>query len=59
MPATPLRYAEFGRPTEGVGVELPYVYLVWIKVVLVLYHACRWYSRYKAAHPEKKWLSYL
>ncbi|WP_207434920.1 DUF1624 domain-containing protein [Sabulibacter ruber] len=55
----PFGSLEFGRPKTGVGVELPYVYLVWIMVVLVLYPACRWYSRYKAAHPEKKWLSYL
>lgn len=55
----PFGTLEFGRPKVGVGVELPYVYLVWILVVLVIYPACRWYSRYKAAHPEKKWLSYL
>ncbi|WP_066509965.1 DUF1624 domain-containing protein [Rufibacter sp. DG15C] len=55
----PFGMMKFGRPEEGVGVELPYVYLVWMAVVLLLYPACRWYSRYKAAHPEKKWLSYL
>ncbi|GGK78422.1 DUF1624 domain-containing protein [Rufibacter glacialis] len=55
----PFGTLEFGRPKVGVGVELPYVYLVWVAVVLVLYPACRWYSRYKAAHAEKKWLSYL
>ncbi|MBC3538741.1 DUF1624 domain-containing protein [Rufibacter sediminis] len=55
----PFGTLEFGRPKVGVGVELPYVYLVWIVVVMVLYPACRWYSRYKAAHPQNRWLSYL
>jgi uncharacterized membrane protein len=55
----PFGMLEFGRPKEGVGLELPYVYLFWLCLVLALYPACRWYSRYKSAHPEKKWLSYL
>ncbi|MBC7893676.1 MAG: DUF1624 domain-containing protein [Sphingobacteriaceae bacterium] len=50
---------EFGRPRVGFGVELPGVYLIWAGVVLVLYPHCRWYGRYKAAHPEKGWLRYL
>ncbi len=35
------------------------VYLVWFGVVLVLYFPCVWYGKYKSAHPEKRWLSYL
>jgi len=35
------------------------VYLVWIAVVTVLYFPCRWYARYRAAHKEQWWLSYL
>ncbi|GLU50593.1 DUF1624 domain-containing protein [Dyadobacter frigoris] len=49
----------FGRPVDGSGVELPYVYLIWAFVVLSLYPLCRWYVRYKAEHREKKWLRYL
>ena len=35
------------------------VYLIWIGVVFVLYFPCKWYGKYKSAHPEKWWLSYL
>lgn len=35
------------------------VYLIWIGIVSVLYFPCRWYGKYKSAHPEKWWLSYL
>jgi len=49
----------FGRPVTGSGVELPYIYLIWAFVVLSLYPLCRWYSRYKAEHREKKWLRFL
>ena len=35
------------------------VYLIWIGTVSALYFPCKWYGHYKAAHPEKWWLSYL
>ena len=41
------------------GYSLWVVYLVWIGVILILYFPCKWYGRYKAGHPEKRWLSYL
>jgi uncharacterized membrane protein len=44
---------------KGYGFGLGVVYLIWIVVVLGLYPACLWYERYKAAHKEKWWLSYL
>lgn len=43
----------------GEGVQLRYVYLIWLAVVIGLYPLCKWYDRYKTAHKEKKWLSYL
>jgi len=49
---------QFGRP-PGSGISLPWVYLVWISVVASLYPLCIWYGRYKALHPEKRWLRYL
>ncbi|CCH52325.1 hypothetical protein BN8_01316 [Fibrisoma limi BUZ 3] len=55
IPAGPLN---FGRP-DGAGVSLPVVYLVWITLVAALYPLCRWYGRYKAAHPEKVLLRYI
>lgn len=39
--------------------SLTTVYFAWMFVVLFLYFPCVWYSKYKAAHPEKWWLSYL
>jgi uncharacterized membrane protein len=35
------------------------LYLVWLLDLIILYVVCRWYARYKAAHPEKKWLRYM
>ncbi len=50
---------KFGRPASGSGVELPVVYLIWIALVLCLYPLCKWYGRYKSAHPEQRWLRYI
>ncbi|HET6723227.1 MAG TPA: heparan-alpha-glucosaminide N-acetyltransferase domain-containing protein [Chitinophagaceae bacterium] len=44
---------------EGEGVQLRYVYLIWLAVVIILYPVCKWYDNYKTRHKEKKWLSYL
>jgi uncharacterized membrane protein len=38
---------------------LPWTYAAWILGVIILYFPCRWYMRYKAAHPGNPWLSYL
>ena len=48
-----------GRPEKGSGIALPYVYMVWAGVVILLYPLCLWYGRYKAANRDKKWLRYL
>jgi uncharacterized membrane protein len=42
----------------GWGLTLPWVYLIWIAVVVAVYPLCRWYSgvRRRSANP---WLSYL
>ena len=55
IPSGPLN---FGRP-PGAGISLGGVYVVWTVLVLLLYPLCRWYGRYKAAHPEKVWLRYI
>lgn len=47
----------FVAPGEGYGLGV--VYLVWMLVVIGLYPLCKRYDRYKTAHPEKWWLSYL
>jgi uncharacterized membrane protein len=42
----------------GWPLSLPWVYAIWITVLVILYPACRWYARKKlgSANP---WLSYL
>jgi uncharacterized membrane protein len=50
---------QFGRPVSGSGVALPYVYLLWAFVVIVLYPLCKWYVGYKSANPHKRWLRYI
>jgi hypothetical protein len=39
--------------------SLGLLYVEWACDILFLYYLCRWYSRYKSRHPEKKWLTYL
>ena len=39
--------------------ELWLLYVVFLIDVVVLYFLCRWYVKYKFAHPEQKWLRYL
>ena len=43
----------------GEGVQLRYVYLIWLSIVIALYPICKWYDNYKTNHKEKKWLSYF
>lgn len=50
---------QFGRPQQPSGLELGGVYLVWLGIVISLYPLCKWYSNYKAAHRDNKWLRYL
>ncbi len=44
---------------KGYGFNLIVVYLVWIGIILLLYPLCKKFDRYKQAHKEKWWLSYL
>ena len=43
----------------GEGIQLRYVYIIWLSIVIVMYPLCKWYDKYKTSHKEKKWLSYL
>ena len=48
------------RPTPvGYGFDLTAVYAAWLLAVIALYPVCAWYDRYKSAHRDKVWLSYL
>ncbi|GAB2566747.1 DUF1624 domain-containing protein [Spirosoma areae] len=44
---------------KGFGFDLPIVYAIWIGIILVLYPVCKKFDRYKQAHKEQWWLSYL
>lgn len=48
-----------GRPKGISGVNLSYIYLIWVVVIIVLYPVCKWYGNYKESHKDKKWLRYL
>ncbi len=45
-------------PPPGWGLSLPYLYLIWILVVVALYPLCAWFARLKQRRSEA-WLSYL
>ncbi|HEY4323989.1 MAG TPA: heparan-alpha-glucosaminide N-acetyltransferase domain-containing protein [Mucilaginibacter sp.] len=49
----------FTHDLKGYGFSLPVAYFIWIAIVVALYPLCKRYDRYKQAHKEKWWLSYL
>ena len=48
----------FGGIPPNTGVSLPWVYVVWIGVVVFLYPVCKKYNQYKSTHKDW-WLSYI
>jgi uncharacterized membrane protein len=50
--------AFFGETPAGYGYNLPFVYLMWITAVGILYFPCRWFAELKKRSREW-WLSYL
>lgn len=52
-------WISFMPSLQGYGFSLGTVYLIWISIVLLLYPLCKWYDKYKFAHRDKWWLSYL
>jgi len=52
-------WVSFEPKLQGYGFSLGVVYAVWAALIIVLYFLCKWYDRYKLAHKEKWWLSYL
>lgn len=45
---------------RGYGFGLPFVYLVWVVVVIGLFPLCKWFDTYKRSHQAKQqWLSYF
>lgn len=47
------------RPPTGYGHGLPFIYAMWLAVLLMLYPACMWFGTLKQQHPEWWWLRYL
>jgi uncharacterized membrane protein len=43
---------------EGYGHDLPFIYLMWITAVVILYYPCRWWAGLKQRRKDW-WLSYL
>jgi hypothetical protein len=43
---------------KGFGVSLPWVYVVWVAVLVMLYPLCRWMAELKARRRDW-WLSYV
>ncbi|MXN92484.1 DUF1624 domain-containing protein [Flavobacterium sp. Sd200] len=46
------------RPRQDFGLELGYVYLVWLLVLVLCYYPSRWYNNYKSTHTQW-WLGYI
>ena len=44
---------------KGYGFNLGVVYLIWLLIVAAMYPLCKMYDRYKSAHKDKWWLSYM
>ena len=55
LPALPFRV----EALKGFGFNLIIVYLIWIFIIGLLYPLCKKFDKYKQAHKEKWWLSYL
>jgi uncharacterized membrane protein len=50
--------AVFGDTPGDYGYGLPFVYLMWLTVVIILYFPCRWYEGVKQRRKDW-WLSYI
>ncbi len=48
----------FGRPKGPSGVNLLWVYILWLCVVAIMYPLCKWYGRVKHTS-SNRWLRYL
>jgi uncharacterized membrane protein len=46
-------------PPAGYGHGLPFIYAMWLTVVLLLYPPCKWFMNLKQQHADWWWLRYL
>jgi hypothetical protein len=58
QPTHSLLRLDFSRPWTSYGHGLPFVYAMWIAVVLILYLPCRWFMELKRRRHDW-WLQYI
>ena len=46
-------------PPAGYGHNLPFIYLMWLVALVILYFPCRWYADLKQRRKDIKFLSYI
>jgi len=51
--------ADFASKPAGYGHGLPFIYLMWILAVTILYLPCLWFMKLRSRHRDWTWLSYL
>jgi hypothetical protein len=51
--------ADFATKPVGYGHGLPFIYVMWILAVAILYLPCRWFMGFRSRHRDWAWLSYL
>jgi uncharacterized membrane protein len=51
--------ADFAQRPLGYGHGLPFIYVMWILAVAILYLPCRWFMGVRSRHRDWVWLSYL
>ncbi|MFN3848109.1 MAG: DUF1624 domain-containing protein [Spirosomataceae bacterium] len=49
----------FGKPADGQGMSLKWVYVTWIFVVLFMFPLAKLYGVYKFKNSDKSWLRYM
>jgi uncharacterized membrane protein len=49
----------FNGTPEGYGHGLPFIYLMWIIALVILYFPCKWYADLKQRRKDLWWLSYI
>ena len=51
--------ADFVQRPLGYGHGLPFIYVMWILAVTILYLPCLWFMKLRSRHRDWTWLSYL
>ena len=46
-------------PPAGYGHGLPFIYAMWLALVLLMYLPCKWFAEFKQLHSDWQWLRYM